>query len=143
MTRPILNYTTGIDTWKTLSEIQQILSAHGVTHMSIKNEGSLPVSMIFTVETATGPLNFSLPCNYQGVLTRLKKEKKVPARLKNEEQALRVGWRIVKDWVEAQMAMVSVECASVVEVFMPYLVVQATGETLYKSFEKGHFKRLQ
>jgi hypothetical protein len=139
----ILNYTTKIDAWKTVGEIQQIIVRHGATHFSITNQGSMPVAMVFTIDYQGTPLNFSLPCNYTGVLASLQKNKKIPGTFKNEEQALRVGWRIVKDWVEAQLAMVEAQVASIQEVFMPYLLIPATGQTLFKAFETQNIKILQ
>lgn len=138
----ILNYTTKIDSWKTVTEIQQIISRHHATHFSIKNEGTYPIALIFAIDYKGQPLNFSLPCNYAGVLRSLKKNKKVPGALKNEEQALRVGWRIIKDWVEAQLALVEAEVADIQEVFMPYIVIPSTGQTLYKTFENSGLKLL-
>jgi hypothetical protein len=64
----------------------------------------------------------------------MKKDKKVPSRLCTKEQALKVSWRIVKDWVEAQMAIVEAKLADVVEVFLPYLITKQ-GKTLYQSFK--------
>lgn len=138
----ILNYTTKIDAWKTVSEIQQIIARHGATHFSITNEGSWPVALVFSIDYMGQPLNFSLPCNYAGVLRCLQRNKKVPGTLKNEEQALRVGWRILKEWVAAQLAMVEAEVATMQEVFMPYLVIPATGQTLYRTFESTGLKLL-
>ncbi|SEV88745.1 hypothetical protein SAMN05428988_0139 [Chitinophaga sp. YR573] len=138
----ILNYTTKIDAWKTVGEIQQIIVRHGATHFSITNQGSMPVAMVFTIDFKGTPLNFSLPCNYTGVLNSLQKNKKIPGTYKNEEQALRVGWRIVKDWVEAQLAMVEAQVASIQEVFMPYMVMPSTGKTLYQSFQDKGMKLL-
>lgn len=138
----ILNYTTKIDAWKTVSEIQQIIVQHGATHFSITSQGKMPIGIIFTIDYHDSKLNFSLPCNYIGVLKSLQNNKKIPNTLKNEEQAIRVGWRIVKDWTEAQMAMVEAEIASIQEIFMPYLILPATGETLYRSFENKGIKLL-
>jgi hypothetical protein len=126
----ILNYTTKIDAWKSVSEIQKILSANKVTHSSIKNEGTFPVALSFTIDFKGQPLNFLLPCNYEGVLKCLKSDKRVPNASKNTEQAIRTSWRIVKDWVEAQMAIIQSEQAKIEEVFLPYLIVNSTGETL-------------
>ena len=126
---PILNYSTKIDAWKTVGEIQQILSKHKVTHISIKNEGSFPVAVTFTIDYRGQPLNFLLPCNFEGVLNCLKKDRKVPSSSKNSDQALRTSWRIIKDWVEAQMAIVEAELSPIQEVFLPYLV-NSTGQTL-------------
>lgn len=134
---PILNFTTKIDAWKTVSEIQQILSKNNVSHCSVKNEGSFPVALSFTIEFKQQPLNFLLPCNYKGVLECFKKDKKVPNSSKNPEQAIRTSWRIVKDWVEAQMAIIESEQATIEQVFMPYLIINETGETLSSKLLNG------
>ena len=138
----ILNYTTKIDAWKTVNEVQQILSKHKVSHFSIKNEGSFPVALSFCVDYKGQPLNYLLPCNHEGVLNCLKRDKKVPNANRNSEQALRTSWRIVKDWVEAQMAIVEAELASIQEVFMPYLVINSSGETLSNRILNGDGMKL-
>jgi hypothetical protein len=139
---PILNFTTKIDAWKTVNEIQQILAKHSITHFSIKNEGSFPVGLSFTIDYNGTPLNFLLPSNYQGVLKCLRQDRKVPNSSKNEEQALRTSWRIVKDWVEAQLAMVQANLAPIQEVFMPYLIINSTGQTLSDKLLNGDGMKL-
>ncbi len=132
---PILNYTTKIDSYKTITEIQQILAKSGARKMIVDNDvNCLPTALTFTIDWHGAPLAFALPCNFEGVLKAMKKSSKVPRSLCTEEQALRVGWRIVKDWVEAQMAIVEAQLASVAEVFLPYAVTK-TGTTLYKHLE--------
>lgn len=139
---PILNFSTKIDAWKTVNEIQQILAKHKITHFSIKNEGSFPVGLSFTIDYNGVPLNFLLPSNYKGVLHCLKNDRKVPQRSKNEEQALRTSWRIVKDWVEAQLAMVESNLAPIQEVFMPYLIINGSGQTLSDKLLNGDGMKL-
>lgn len=134
---PILNFTTKIDAWKTVNEIQQVLAKHGITHFAIKNEGSFPIGLSFTIDYNGQPLNFLLPSNYKGVLRCLKSDKKVPNSSKNDEQALRTSWRIVKDWVEAQLAIVQAELAPIQEVFIPYLIINANGQTLSDKLLNG------
>lgn len=139
---PILNYTTKIDAWKTVQEIQQILAKHNVTHFAIKNQGSFPVALTFSIDYNGQPLNFLLPCNHEGVLRCMKKDKKIPGSNKNEEQALRTSWRIIKDWVEAQLAIVDADLAPIQEVFLQRLVVSATGETLSNKILNGNGMKL-
>lgn len=139
---PILNFTTKIDAWKTVNEIQQILSKHGVTHFSIRNEGSWPVALSFTINYQDQPLNFLLPCNHEGVLRCLKKDRKVPNSSKTPEQALRTSWRILKDWVEAQLAVIESEQTTMETVFMPYLIINSTGETLSQRMLNGDGMKL-
>lgn len=138
---PILNYSTKIDSYKTLAEIQQILSKHGVRKMIVDNDNSgNPVALSFFVDWNGQMTSFSLPCNFKGVLNAMKNGK-VQKSLCTEEQALRVGWRIVKDWVEAQMAIVEAELATIQEVFLPYAITQ-TGDTLFHYIEGNKQKML-
>lgn len=134
---PILNYSTKVDAWRTVNEIQQILAKHGVSHFSIKNEGSFPIGLSFTIDYKGQPLNFLLPCNYKGVLGCFKKTKGVPASSKNDAQALRTSWRIVKNWVEAQLAIIQSDSVTIHEAFMAYLVVNADGQTLSDKLLNG------
>ena len=144
---PILNYTTKIDAWQTISEIQQMLSKHGATHFSIRNEESKPVAVSFSIDFNGQPLNFLLPCKFQNVWTIMKKDANAVKVLKkamkfNEEQSFKVSWRIVKDWIEAQLALVEVEMVKVEEVFMPYLIVNSNGQTLSEKILQGNGMKL-
>jgi hypothetical protein len=130
----ILNYTTSISSEKTISEIQQCLVKHGATKIVTDYKDGLPSGVTFCLVMNDSLTAFVLPANYEGVLRAMQKDKKVPARLCTKEQALRVSWRIVKDWVEAQMAIVEARLADVAEVFLPYAVTK-NGNTLYKEVQ--------
>ena len=53
-------------------------------------------------------------------------------------QARRTGWRNIKDWIDAQIALIETEMVTVQEVFLPYVVM---GEnTLYERFESGQLQ---
>ena len=140
----ILNYTTKIDSWKTISEIQQLLAKAGASHINIKNEGSQPAAISFSLLHRDYPLNFLLPCNTNGVLKLLRKEGRVRNELKDgdDAQAARVSWRIIKDWIEAQNALILVDMASMATVFLPYLVVNEKGETLSEKILVGNGMKL-
>lgn len=128
---PILNYTTKIDSYKTITEIQKILATNGAKKMIVDNDVSgNPVALTFCIQLNGESIAFALPCNFDGVLKAMRNSSKVPRSLCNEEQALRVGWRIVKDWVEAQMAIVQAQLASIAEVFLPYAITKS-GTTLF------------
>jgi hypothetical protein len=97
--------------------------------------------IFFRLMTAHGPIFFRLPANIQGVHKALERDPKVPGRLKTREHAARVAWRICKDWVEAQLAMVEAEMADMVEVFLPYAQTES-GETLYEVVKARGFRQL-
>lgn len=133
----ILNFTTKIDAWKTVSEIQMILSKHGATHINIRNEGSRPAAISFSIDYNGMPMNFLLPCNHKGVWTAIKNNSDIRNEFRNEDQAFRTSWRIIKDWIEAQLAIVEAQLAPIQEVFIPYLVINGAGETLSNKILNG------
>ena len=134
---PILNYTTQISSYKTVGEIQQKLAKTGAMSININyDDKSEPVGLIFVILIRDEYVNFQLPSNWQGVLKAMKDDESVQKRFKTEQQARRVAWRIVKDWVEAQLAIIEAGLATLPEVFLPYAVMR-NGLTVYQSFEQG------
>lgn len=134
---PVLNYTTTINSLKTVNEIQSILVEHGALNVSIDYAEKIPVAVTFLVDLNGELVSFRLPSNHTGVYKLLCEDEKVPNRLKTSEQARKVAWRIVKDWVEAQMAVIEAKVATLPQVFLPY-AVSDRGQTLYElASEKG------
>jgi hypothetical protein len=96
---PILNYTTKISPSKTVGEIQEILAKHGANKIMIDYENGTPTAVTFQIDTPYGTQAVRLPANATGCLLAMRRDK-----IKTDElQAERVAWRIVKDWVEAQI----------------------------------------
>ena len=128
----IKNYSTSIDSYKTITEIQQLLAKKGAQQISIRNdtEGN-PVSLSFMILWDNKPVAFMLPCNFEGIKRAMKNDRKVPRNQCTTEQALRVGWRIVKDWTSAQLAIVEAEACTMPQVFLPYAITNE-GETMYE-----------
>ncbi len=137
----IKNFSTSIDSFKTISEIQQLLSKKGAQNINIKNDAQgNPVALMFVVLWNLQPVAFALPCNFEGIEKAMRKSR-VPERLCTREQALRVGWRIIKDWTAAQLAIVEAEACTMAQVFLPYAVT-TKGETVYEMFESTKSKEL-
>jgi hypothetical protein len=137
----ILNYTTTIDPFKTIGEIQAILVRHGALNVSTDYVDQCPSALTFLVDLKGEFVSFRLPSNHTGVYNALRRDAAVPKKFKTEEQARRVAWRIVKDWVEAQMAVTQAGLATLPEVFLPYAVT-ASGLTLYESVSQHGMKAL-
>lgn len=142
---PILNYTTQIKAEKTCGEIQQELAWGGAKAiMHEYDDDGVLVSLSFKIECHGMMLGFQLPANIGKIYTILQNDKDVPRKLRTYEQAGRVAWRIIKDWVEAQLALVEAEQAEMIEVFLPYVQDPKTGKTMYKTMlETGQFKQLE
>lgn len=138
----ILNYTTQISAEKTASEIQiMLVKAKASAVLSEYGSDGVITHISFRIVTPHGLLTFRLPANIDGVFKALKDNNKVPRSLKTRPQASRVAWRIVKDWVAAQLAIIEAEMATLTQVFLPYAQTD-NGETVYEKFLSGGLKQL-
>lgn len=137
----ILNYTTTIDAFKTVSEIEYILVKHKAKSVMKNYEGESIVGLSFLIDTGTVQVPIRLPVKVDECLEVLKREKRNSSRSNikaTKEQAERVAWRILKDWVEAQMALLDIEMVRLEEIFLPYIEMQ-NGQTIYEQLEKKQF----
>jgi len=128
---PLLNYTTKVDADKTANEIARCLSMHGAQAVMTEYDPkeSYVTSISFKILLEGRSIAFRLPCDWKPVLQILENDRKVSHSLTNRTQAVRIAWRIVKDWVEAQMALVETKMVTTQQVFLPYAVMK-NGRTL-------------
>ena len=134
----IANYTTKVDPFKTLGDIQKLLVKNGACNVSIDFDGQEASALSFVVEVNQTLIPFRLPSKWHGVLKAMEKDPDVRPGLCNEQQAKRVAWRITHDWVRAQMAMIEAGQAELAEIFLPYVVAQ-DGKTFYQKFSESDF----
>ena len=143
---PILNYTTSIAVEKTVSEIQAMLSKAKATAILTEFDGSGNITALsFKINTSFGLMPFRLPIEVKAMLTIFNVEARagrMPRRYMNDmDQARRVAWRILKDWLAAQLAIVETQMVKIEQVFLPY-AQSATGETLYELMHSKGFNTL-
>lgn len=131
---PLLNYTTSIAAEKTVAEIQRALAKSGARSiLSDYNDSGEITAMSFTMLIGEQTVGFRLPADWQPVLYIMQHDPKVPQRLCTEEQANKVAWRILKDWVEAQLAIIETRMVKPEQAFLPYML-NASGQTVYQAF---------
>ena len=129
---PIKNYTTEIEAFRSIGEIQGMLASHGATKIMVDYESGPPVGVTFAIDTEHGVRGFSLPANVDGVRAVFAKQ-----RVKAQPgQAERTAWRNIRDWIYAQMALIEAGMVQMDEVFLPYLV-DSHGNTLYQAYLSG------
>lgn len=130
---PLLNYTTTVNVYKTIGEIQMQLVKHGAKKiMQDYDDAGHIAALSFLIDTPSGPRGIRLPANVSRVQAVLARQK-VKSDL---DQAERVAWRIVKDWIEAQMAILESEMVQIDEIFLPYMVNNA-GQTLFEAYRNN------
>lgn len=129
----IKNYTTEVDVYKSLGEIQGALAGHGARQIVVEyDEAGQPIGIAFAIETPAGRRGFMLPANIDGVFTVFQRQSVKADR----KQAARTGWRNVRDWVLAQVAIIEAGMVSMEEVFFPYLT-DGRGNTVYGMYLSG------
>ncbi len=137
----ILNYTTTIDSFKTVSEIEYILMKHNAKSIMKNYEGETITGLSFLIDTGFQQIPIRLPVKIDECLMVLEKEKKENPQKKikdTREQAERVAWRILKNWVEAQMALLDIQMVRFEEIFLPYIETR-NGQTVYEKLEERQF----
>ena len=135
----ILNYTTTIEAYKTVSEIENILVKHKATSIMKNYNGEAIESLSFLVDVGYNQIPIKMPAKVNECLKVLQNEKKKNSKVKaTREQAERVAWRILKDWVEAQIAVLDINMDKMAEDFLPY-IVDKTGQTLFEKLEEQRF----
>lgn len=139
---PIKNFTTTIAVAKTMGEVHDVLVRRGVTRISTVFDDAGHYSGIeFTMKTDYGLRDFQLPVRTDGVLAAMKADPKVPASQCTTAQAARVAWRIAKEWLEVQGALIDANLATLDEVMMPYMLA-GNGKTAYDTYRTAAMKEL-
>jgi hypothetical protein len=122
---PALNYTTAVPVSRTTAEMQALLGRSGASAVAVLYEDSKPVGMSFILRTPGGERTFNLPVDVGAVQKLLTAQKREHSRVDDRPaQAERVAWRIVKDWLAAQLALIEAQMATLDEVMLPYLVTR-------------------
>jgi len=109
---PLLDYTTKVPAAKTVAEVQAKLIEHGAraAMMEYDDQGRITA------------LAFRIKTHQQGQVQR---------KYVDENHAYQVAWRIIKDWVEAQMSLLETEMVKMEQIFLPYIITRS-GQTIYQ-----------
>lgn len=147
----IANYSTTVTALKSIGEIQGLLVAHGAKRILMDYDSGEPIGLSFIIGTPYGDTPFRLPANAERVeqvlCNQLSSSRyrqwnstyQEEKRKKIKEQANRVAWRILKDWVRAQMAILETEMVSIDQIFLPYMQM-ASGKILYEVMRDHRFQ---
>lgn len=129
---PLLNYTTQIAVSKSMAQVQTLLVAAGATAVMATYDQGRAVGMTFSIKTDSGMRTFELPVDANKAQAVLKRQRVAP-KYSTLEQAERIAWRIIKDWIEAQLAMLSTEMVTLDQIMLPYMHAD-NGMTVYELY---------
>jgi len=139
---PLLDYTTSVPVSRTVAQVQAKLVEHGAraVMMEYDDRGRI-TALAFKVKMPNGELPIRLPIDAAATLRVLQRQadnREMPARYAKEEHAYRVAWRIIKDWIEAQMSLLETEMVKMEQIFLPYVITPG-GKTVYQVMAEKHF----
>ncbi|HLW02700.1 MAG TPA: hypothetical protein VKT82_28860 [Ktedonobacterales bacterium] len=144
----IKNYTSDKPIDSIIAELQQTLVSHGAKQISFEYGDDGRVQGIsFTIKAHERFIPVKLPARVENAQAVLKKQweegvishKRGAENTYGYEQAYRVAWRNILDWVQAQMALLEIGMAKMEEVFLPYMVTK-TGETFFEATQRKDFQ---
>lgn len=150
----IKNYTSGKDTKTeglklTMDKIQKILVAHNAKSINFEYKEGKVSGLIFVLEINGTDFGFKLPSKTEKVEQIFLNEKKKRVRYSWDkentklseaevEQAQRTAWANIRDWVDAQMALIETEQVKFEEVFLPYMI-DRNGKSYFEHLQEKQF----
>lgn len=120
---------------KYISDIQDALIKAGATGIQSMYDNGRIVSLGFILRIKGRDVVFNLPLGWKKVQQVLKNEN--IGKWEDDDYAYRVSWAILRDWVEAQMAILATETVSMPQLFLPY-AMSGNGETLFEAVSKSN-----
>jgi hypothetical protein len=144
----IKNYTSDKPIEKIFAELQQTLGTHGAKQISYDYGDDGKVHGVqFVIKVNDRFIPVKLPARVEKAQAVLKKQwdegvishKRGRENTYGYEQAYRVAWRNILDWVQAQMALLEIGMAKMEEVFLPYML-DKKGHTYFEALEQRQFQ---
>lgn len=126
------NYTTKVPANRSVQEIQEMLQKGGATGVILEYEkGTGRIHGIaFKMDISGQTAIFSLPIKWREAGKVMQNEGNNKAY--DEDYCYRVAWRIIRNWLEQQMALIEIQMVDMQEIFLPY-AVQKDGRTFYEN----------
>lgn len=151
MRKNILNYTSTMPVDRILAGIQEELRHARATSILFEYTDSGEIKAIFfKIRSESGEeLPFRIPTKVEEAYKKLFANAREPrfynrsrveeALERRKDQAKRTAWKIVYDWLKAQLTIIELQQAKAEEVFLPYLMVEKN-MTLFESMQSRHFQ---
>ena len=124
-------------TTNAIDKIQKILSENGARKVMFDygQNGQL-VAIAFQIVLEGKEVSFRLPAMIENVVEILYGGKNKWGATKKvteaqKEQGYRTAWANIRDWLDAQMALVKTKQVELPQIFLPYMITRS-GQTLYE-----------
>lgn len=128
----LLNYRTSVKAGRSAGELQEMLAKAGASGVGLEYDTGAPAALRFVIDGPLGRQSYLLPVNPGAVGEVLRREGSLK-KLGSGIKPIDVAWRIVKDWVEAQLAIIQTEMVTLDQVMLPYMLTDTAGTTVYEA----------
>ena len=137
MTIPIKNARAEMSIPKIFDTITKTLVSHKARHITYSYDENGRIDAIeFVLAIGNKDYPFKLPARVQAVEKILYTN--VFLSKTQKEQAYRVAWANIRDWIAAQCALIDTQMVRPEEVFLPYMVAR-DGRTMYEVMTERQF----
>jgi hypothetical protein len=133
---PVANYTTTVPVTRTVAEVSKMLAEHGAQRVAVDYTDRVPSGITFAIPEVG---LFTLPVDIDAMRQVLTEQAAAGiirgnvVKVASRAQAERVAWRVLRDWLRAQLAIIETRMVSLPEVMLPYLHTD-DGRTLREAY---------
>ncbi len=142
--KAIKNYTTQVSVERTVSEIEKLLAGYGARRILKDYDENGISSLSFMVEYNNQFVPIKLPARVDKVVLMLNDQVSsgnIPRKFRdNIEQARRIMWRILLDWIDSQMTMVQIGQKELIEIFLADVCGIDNNKTVFENLIESDFK---
>lgn len=135
------NYASEASMTSIFNVISTILAQHKAKKITFDyDDAGRAVSLEFMVTLNGQQYRFRLPARFDKAKPLVEKARQEAGSWRLSEKALdeqsyRAVWATIRDWVDAQCALIDIGASSIEETFMPYLIIdEGSGRTMFDVF---------
>lgn len=140
------NYTSQVSASKSISWIENKLAQSGAKQILKEYDPIGRVEGIaFTIPINGTSMSFKLPAQIdacENVLWSAVRRSTSNTEKRIKEQSERTAWKIIADWLDAQMAMIELSQVEFLQVFMSYLYSHNQRKTFYQIAKENGIQKL-
>ena len=141
----IKNYTSKVPAVQSVAYIEKLLVEQGAKNVMKLYSNKRLTGVAFVIDVAGQDMPFKLPAKADKIYEALRVKVKrcnADTRRRLEAQAERTAWKILAEWIEIQLTMVSLDQADLVELFLGRIYNVAQDKTYFEIVSENNFKQL-
>ena len=146
MSKTLFMGTTGASVQRTIGEIVAELVSTGAVSVNTDYKNGSVSGLRWIMRVKNSDVLFDMPVRVESVYKMLEARAKRPRadfKQKAMRDAERIAWRQLLRWVEAQNAMIQTGMVDAAEVYLPYRVVNSSGQTLFCALENNNYRMIE